>query len=66
VVARTPANKLAIAVINTQKETVEITEIDVARREEEITPDGMAIAHGRLLIGTTTGRVLAFESEGAP
>jgi outer membrane protein assembly factor BamB len=57
---RDTGRRIQVAVIDTKAETVAMTGVEIADAHEEVIPDGIAIAHGHVIITTTAGRVLAF------
>lgn len=59
--ARRGNAKIALGVIDPEKQTFDLAEADIASPSEELIPDGIAIAHGYVILTTSLGRVLAFK-----
>ena len=53
-------NNIRISVGDVAAETQETHNFEIAEGREQIIPDGIAIAHGHVILTTTAGRVLAF------
>lgn len=55
-------NAIRISVCDVAAETQTLHNFEIAQGREQIIPDGIAIAHGHVILTTTTGRVLAFRA----
>ncbi len=52
---------IRISICDVAAETQEIYNFEITQGREQIIPDGIAIAHGHVILTTTAGRVLAFK-----
>ncbi|MCC5849469.1 MAG: PQQ-binding-like beta-propeller repeat protein [Verrucomicrobia bacterium] len=53
-------NNIRVSVCDVAAETQTLHNFEITQGREQIIPDGIAIAHGHVILTTTAGRVLAF------